>query len=333
MKTNAVKKKRMGIKLRTALLSWLVTIVTLLIFVSVIIPEQKHTFLENLDSKAHGVAVALRDVAAGSVVNADFSTVVDHCMQILAGDTSIDYLVVTRNDGFSLLHDRSGWRQEEKLSPDWHPAQRSVKSGIDFISSFNRRVFNYSQPFDYSGIEWGWIHVGLTLDSYDRSVATVYWRTIMLAVICIVISFIASVVYAKRLVQPILVLRTVVQKIAGGDLSTRVNINSGDELGNLAGSVNTMTEALLKKDNILESVRFSAQQFLSTSNWKEIIAEVSGKNRPGSGCRSRLCFRKSYGRGCEPADFAAVRMGFRKHSFAAQQSQSSEFSMVRHRFR
>ena len=40
-----VNKTRLGIKLRTALLSWLVTIVTLLIFVIVIIPEQKQTFL------------------------------------------------------------------------------------------------------------------------------------------------------------------------------------------------------------------------------------------------------------------------------------------------
>ena len=274
MKTITVNSTRIGIKLRTALLSWLVTIVTLLIFVIVIIPEQKQTFLENLESKAHGVAVSLRDVAAGAVVNADFSTVVDHCMQILNGDKSIDYIVITRNDGFSLLHDRSGWRQEDKLSENWHPAERSVRSGIDHDSIFKRRVFHYSQPFDYSGIEWGWIHVGLALDSYDRSVATVYLRTSILAVICIIFSFVASIIYARRLVQPILVLRTVVQKIAGGDLSTRAIINTGDELGSLAGSVNKMTEALLRRDKILQSVRFAAQRFLSTPAWNAVIEEV-----------------------------------------------------------
>jgi two-component system, NtrC family, sensor kinase len=83
-------KKQTSITFRTALLSWLVTIITLLIFVAVIIPEQKRVFIENLRSKAHGVAVSLRDVAAGSVVNSDFGTVVDHCMQILQGDTTLD---------------------------------------------------------------------------------------------------------------------------------------------------------------------------------------------------------------------------------------------------
>jgi len=85
----------MGITLRTALLSWLVTLVTLLIFVMVIIPEQKRALIENLESKAHGVAVSLHDVAAGAAVNEDYSSVVDHCKEMLNGDQSLDYLVIT----------------------------------------------------------------------------------------------------------------------------------------------------------------------------------------------------------------------------------------------
>src|SRR4051812_39987851 len=94
--------KRIGLTLRTALLSWLVTIVTVLIFVIVIIPEQKRTYLENLESKAHGVAISLREVAAGAAVNEDYSSVVDHCKEMLKGDEALDYLVMTKNDGFSL---------------------------------------------------------------------------------------------------------------------------------------------------------------------------------------------------------------------------------------
>ena len=58
----------MGITLRTALLSWLVTIATVLIFVIAIIPMQKRTFLENLESKARGLAASLHNVAAGAAV-------------------------------------------------------------------------------------------------------------------------------------------------------------------------------------------------------------------------------------------------------------------------
>jgi signal transduction histidine kinase/DNA-binding response OmpR family regulator/HPt (histidine-containing phosphotransfer) domain-containing protein len=275
MNTEHIAKNRgLGITLRTALLSWLVTISTLLIFISVMIPQQKKTFFENLESKAQGVVVSLRDVAAGAAVNEDFSSVVDHCKEMLNGDQSLEYIVITKNDGFSLILDRRGWSSETNTDQFWRPAKRESVSGIGSVPLFKHQVFHYSQPFDYSGIEWGWIHVGLSLESYDRNVALVYQRTGLLAIFCIVISFLASGLYAKRLVHPILVLRNMVQKVAGGDLSARALIERGDELGILAKSVNVMAEALLRRDQILQSVRFAAQQFLSTSKWEEVIEGV-----------------------------------------------------------
>ncbi|MCU0573587.1 MAG: response regulator [Syntrophobacteraceae bacterium] len=270
-------KRPMGIMLRTALLSWLVAIVTLLIFVIVIIPEQKRTFLQNLESKAHGVTVSLRDVAAGAVVNEDYSSVVDYCVQMLSGDKNLDYLVITRNDGFSMIHERAGWRSEPDMAMEWRPAKREIRSGIGVVPFFQRRVFYYSKPFDYSGIQWGWIHVGLSLDGYDRSVTSVHQRTGILAVLCIALSLAASVIYAKRLVKPILSLQSVVQKVAGGELSARASIEGNDEIGSLARSVNSMTEALLQRDRILETVRFAAQQFLSTTNWEAVIEDILAK--------------------------------------------------------
>lgn len=274
MRTDNLKKGRVGIMLRTALLSWLVTIMTLLTFVMVIIPEQKRTFLENLDSKAHGVAVSLRDVAASAVVNEDYSSVVEHCVQMLNGDKTIDHLVITRSDGFSLIHDRQRWFSETNTAPEWRPAKREAVSGIGAAPVFGRRVFTHSMPFDYSGIQWGWINVGLSLESYDKSVAAAYRRTIVLAVICTALSLLASVVYAKRLVGPIVSLRAVVQKVAEGDLSARVVIKSRDEVGSLGSSFNTMTEALCQRDQILQSVRFAAQQFLTAADWKSVIDGV-----------------------------------------------------------
>jgi len=177
---------------------------------------------------------------------------------MLDGDRALDYLVITKNDGFSLINDRSGWRSETDASKVWRPDVRQPVSGIGVAPLLNRRVFNYSQPFDYSGIQWGWIHIGLSLDNYDRSVAAIYERTGILAIICIVISLLASVVYAKHLVRPILSLRQVVRQVAGGNLAARAVVDRGDELGSLAGSVNTMTESLRRRDLILESMRIAA---------------------------------------------------------------------------
>jgi signal transduction histidine kinase/HAMP domain-containing protein len=313
MSAKTAPVRSMSITLRTALWSWLVTLLTLLIFAAAIIPQQKQTFQENLESKAHGVAISLRDVAAGAVVNEDFSSVVDHCEEMLKGDSALEYLIVTKNDGFSIICDRTGWRSEPKAGVEWRPAQRVKNSGIGTVPIFERRVFHYSQPFDYSGIEWGWIHVGLSLESYDRSVTSVYWRTSVLAVCCVVLSFAASGLYASKLVKPILNLRTLVQKVAGGDLSARAEVQRHDEIGVLATSVNTMTEALLRRDRILESVRFAAQRFLGAREWQTVMPSVLAKIGEATGVCKAYVFENH-------PDGAGPILACRRHEWSAKQA-------------
>ena len=250
---NANKKSsrfRIGILLRTALLSWLVTVITLAVFIGAVVPAQKNAFIENLESKALGVSASLQEVVASSAVSEDFSTIVDHCMEVLAGDASIEYLIVTRKDGFSLINRRSGWKSEV-LAAEWCPATRKPFYRIETVPIAGMRLFQYGRPFDYSGIEWGWIHVGLSLNAYDRNVRALYRRTGLIAIGCLVMGLVASVLYARRLTSPILRLRQAVQKVAEGDLAVRADIRSGDEVEGLAGDFNTMTEAVQRRDQRL----------------------------------------------------------------------------------
>ena len=268
------KRRSMGITFRIALLSWMVALVTLLIFVFVMIPQQKETFLANLESKANGLAVSLHDVAAGAAVNEDYASVVSAAQTLLTGDPDLDFLIVMKNDGFSLVIEQQSWRVEPEGNAYWHDRERTPTGGIATVPDFNQQVYHYAQPFDYSGIQWGWIHVGLSLKGYDHSVTALYRKTVLLALVCIAFSLMGSVIYARQIVRPIFRLRHIVHQIAGGDFSVRADTNRHDELGSLAESVNTMTDALLRKDRILESVRFAAQNFLRTAHWESTIDDV-----------------------------------------------------------
>ncbi len=156
-----------------------------------IIPEQKLVYLENLESKGRGVAVSLQQVAASSLVTEDYSTVVDHCKLVFEGDRAIVYLVLTRNDGFSLINERAKW-SSENLDNSWRPNSRSPQGRIQVVTlpagakgaELGKRVFGYSMPFSYSGIDWGWIHVGLSLATYDKDVQRMHQRTFLLAIVC-----------------------------------------------------------------------------------------------------------------------------------------------------
>ncbi len=267
-------KTSLGITVRTALLSWLVTILTVIIFGLGMIPLQKKIFQENLAAKAHGVAVSLQNVAATAAVNNDPSDVVEHCLDLLTGDSDLTYLVVTKSDGESLVFAPNGWRTESNSPAEWLPSLRRTVAGIRFEPEFSRRVFNYSQPFAYSGVQSGWIHVGLSLSSYNQSVALAYKRTGIIALGCIGLSLLASVLYARRMVKPILGLRRMVQAVAGGNLAARATVDRGDELGSLAGSINAMTESLQRRDSFLQGLRLTAQKFLGASDWESVAGEV-----------------------------------------------------------
>jgi PAS domain S-box-containing protein len=265
-----------GVTARISSLSWMITLSTLTIFVTASLPEQKRELLDGLESKARGVTSSLREATAGAAVTEDYSSVVEACVQALAADAAIEYVVIVKNDGFAVIVDRKGWRTE-KLGRFWVPPERTPAGRIEKTPLSSQRMFHFSIPFDYSSIQWGWIHVGLSTAAYDGSVARLYQRTAILAVLCVAMSLLASVIYAKQLVRPIRSLEAVVRRIAAGDLSARAAIHTGDEIELLAESFNGMAESLLQRDRIVESVRFAAQQFLSVAGWQTVILDVLAK--------------------------------------------------------
>lgn len=275
-----------GIAHRIALLAWLVSLVTLIIFVVVTVPQQKHVFQRNLESKALGVVVSLRDVAAGAAVNEDFASLVTASQTLLAGDPDLAFLVINKSDGFALVTRRSGWSVEQEIDPYWQPPQRVAAGAIETVPTLGLRSYRYSHPFDYSGIEWGWIHVGLSLDGYDGSVALLYRSTALVGMTCVVLSLLGSLLYARHMVRPLVRLREVVQEIATGMLSVRADVVRHDELGDLGQSVNLMAEALQLRDRQLQGASSANQALLSAMDPNvgipralEIIGEASGQDR------------------------------------------------------
>lgn len=244
-----------GITRRITLLAWSVTLTALAIFVSILIPEQKRNLRVQLDSEASGVAAALHGEVASAAITEDYSSVVDHAMQVLAGDPAVDFLVIAKNDGFALVIQRGSWRMEPNIDRYWRPDFRRPSSELDTVPMFNQRLFHYAAPFDYNGIEWGWIHVGLSLQSYDRSSREVNMRTGILTVACVLLALLASTFFAGQLVRPIHRLQAVVERVAAGDLTARADIRSRDEIEQLSEAFNGMADAILHRDRELSDAK------------------------------------------------------------------------------
>ena len=275
-----------GITLRITLLGWAVTLLTLGVFAMVIIPEQKKEFELALESKARGSVASIRGVAAGAAISEDYSAVVDQASQVLAGDEAIEYVVITKNDGYSIVVGRSTWKIEQ-LGAVWHPEIRAATHSIGVSPLIGRRVFQYAMPFDYSGIPWGWIHVGLSLDAYDASVRRTYASTAGLAFVCGALSLLVGLLFARRLVRPIHILHTAVEKLAEGDFHAHAEVHSNDEIESLALAFNGMAATILGRNEILEGVSFAAEQLLTASDPDSVLQAVLSKIGKAAGaCRA-----------------------------------------------
>lgn len=263
---NALKKmasilsvRRTSILLRAIKLSWIVTVLTITLFAFSVIPYQRESLLDSQRSKAQLVSTSIADVASGAIVLEDYSAVVDHCMKIIDDGSSVPFIVITRNDGFSLIHTASGW-STTNLQGDWRPADYTEPRGkIAKTQISPKEIYHYTTLLKYSGFEWGWIHVGLSLDKFHSDLRRVYERTVLLGITCILLGLAATVFYAKKLVKPIHKLTEITREVAAGNLSARAEIHSGDEIETLAVSFNSMTDTLQKAQDELREAKDMAE--------------------------------------------------------------------------
>jgi PAS domain S-box-containing protein len=271
------RNRSISILLKAVILSWSITACTILVFALATFPEQKASLLDNLASKAHLVSTSIADVAAGSIVIEDYSAVVDHCMKIVGKGDSVRFIVITRKDGFSLVHLTGGWSMQH-LGGQWAAQSQDKAFGTISRTEFSKdNVFLYSFPFFYSGIDWGRIYIGLSLDNYNRDVRMLYRKTALVGLMCTLVGLFATIVYARRLVRPILNLTAVTRCVASGDLSARATIRSGDEVEALGVSFNQMTHNLEQVHRQLQDSTEYTRNILQSMSDILIVATPNGK--------------------------------------------------------
>ncbi|MGE5498257.1 MAG: HAMP domain-containing protein, partial [Syntrophothermus sp.] len=260
------------ISVNTALLVWGLIIFTLMIFIGGTIPFQRKILEDRMKSEANDIAGSIGQVTATAIINNDYGFTVEHCLKIIKQSNSIVYIIITRNDGFSLVHIADKWHMENFKPAGSSSAGRTAEGKFIYSRLANQEVFDYSYPFSYSGIEWGRITVGLSLTKYNQSISELYSRTFLLTLLSVIIGLLASFYFTRMLSKPILELDKVSLKVAGGDLNARVNIKSKNELGRLADSFNRMTESLKNSQDILEGrVKERTAELQNSLSEKEVL--------------------------------------------------------------
>ena len=264
------------IVIRIALISSALIIISLGLFVFATIPYQRTAILDAMESEAKSTVTSIDQVTASAIITEDFGSVVEHCLRVVQESPSIVYVVVTRNDGFSLVITKHGW-ERKTLKGVWTPSgERKASSRFLNTDISKEEVYHYSHPFQYSGIDWGWIHIGLSLKKFNSDISNMYRRTSILALLCLTVGILVACFFARRLTRPISALAHTTEQVARGDLTARAEIHTGDELEHLGHSFNSMTAALQSSQRDIISSREYTENIIKSMNDTLIVISPAG---------------------------------------------------------
>ncbi|HET9222129.1 MAG TPA: methyl-accepting chemotaxis protein [Roseiflexaceae bacterium] len=149
----------------------------------------------------------------------------------------------------------------------------STQAANDAFSPFkeNIRLLTESSVAFADGRASTALAAGHTLEATgDRTI----WLVGLLTGIALVVGMVWSVLFAARLLHPVLALQTATSRVAAGDLDTRVKLVRGDEFGQLASSFNRMTDTISTQITEQQRANEELRAASATRVAKEYLEEV-----------------------------------------------------------
>jgi len=241
--------------------------VLVLIYSYATILIQKNSSLEVLHSKASTLASSISLVCNDAMIKDDMSFIVEYNMDVIAKNKEILAIIITNRSNNNLKITKKGWRV-------FHHKKRSLKQmekrnesfAIEYNAFLNKDIFHYCYPVKLPGLDWGYIHIIYSLDSYYNSLKQIYKSILILLSLLFLATLIVSFIVSRKIAQPILQLSEAAQKVSMGNLNIRVHIQSNDEIGELAKNFNIMVDKLEDSHEELEGLVSKRTQELEQLN-------------------------------------------------------------------
>lgn len=203
--------------------------------------------LEELAQRGRLAATSVESSISQSLALDDRYAVVKQCQVMVRESDDIEYIVITMRDGDALYHDKDGWTTDTDL-PYWKSFEQSTKACtqlVDAPETTNHKVLHHADPINYLGsLHLGWVHVGLSTETHSANMSQFRDRTLRMALTALAFGIPASLIFSRRFTRPITHLKEFAEKVASGDLDSRVDAKGSREITELSSTMNWMTERL-----------------------------------------------------------------------------------------
>lgn len=163
-----------------------------------------------------------------------------------------------------ILMDSIGVNDNNKY-PDVNKALYGITSRwIGDVNYCDYNVMSISMPIEVDKDIVGVLRYVISLENVDKEIHMIMYVFIGISAIGMFIGAIISLILAKSIIKPITELTDVANEMAAGNLKVRSTIREENEIGNLAETLNSMAEELLKKDELKNDFISSVSHELRT---------------------------------------------------------------------
>lgn len=247
----------------------------------------------NVDNRSIASVVAvvsLRDIAKNIVGAGDQS-------EEELWTSGLPIIFVVNQSGKAIFHpdqklvDSQKSLSDLKIVDEWQHSNRQIQSGlVPFTAEFAGN--SYDMIGAYSTVQFGSSATFgvITMQDERKALASVGEMRSQTWMISLAFAFFAMLVgslAARTLAKPLLNLSAAAEKIAAGDLSTRVNAGNITEIGTLGRSFNQMSDKL--EEHIACLAKAAAEnRELFVGTVKALAAAIDGKDKYTRGHSERV---------------------------------------------
>ena len=206
-------------------------------------------------------------------------------------------IFVVNQNGSPIFHPDQGLVDSQKslsnlkIVDEWQQSNRQIQSGlVPFTAEFGGNL--YDMIGAYSTVRFG-SHTTfgvITMQDERKALASVgemRWQTWMISLVFAFFALLVGSIAARTLTSPLLKLSAAAEKIASGDLSTRVGTRNITEIGTLGRSFNTMSDKVEEQiARLAKAATENRELFVGTV--KALAAAIDGKDKYTRGHSERV---------------------------------------------
>ena len=195
-------------------------------------------FLEQQEQRGQSLAGLVAARAANLILVNNYYDLHELLRDMKETNRDVRYLYVVSRDGEVVGHTFTGG-----FPPDLQEANASKQrrsAAVTFLAADEGRILDIMAPIIAGRL--GVVHVGLVDVSLQTALAEATRKLWLNTLLALGIGSLVAFFWARRLTRPIRELVTAAAAMTQGDMSRRAEILSDDEMGQLAGTFNTMSD-------------------------------------------------------------------------------------------